>query len=71
MVEFKIAPGELLLAIDTPVNIIVMTARGKGLTLVNQTNFNCAVTCGGITINLNDIVLNKRFGAKLFNSVLI
>jgi len=71
MIEFKIAPGELPLAIDAPVNIIVMTASGKGPAFVNQTNFNRTVTCGCITINLNNMVLDKGFGANLFNFVLI
>lgn len=71
MVEFKIALGELPLYIDAPVKIIVMTTSGKGLTLVNQTNFNRTVARGSITINLNDVVLNKGVGANLFDFVLI
>lgn len=71
VVEFKIAPSELPLAIDAPVNVIVMTASGEGLTLVNQTNFNGTVTRSCITINLNDMILDKGLGANLFNFVLV
>lgn len=71
MVEFEIAPSKFPLAIDALINIIVIAASGHRLSVFNKPNFNRAVARGCITINLNDVVLNKGVGANLFDFVLI